>query len=273
MTETNNASITRRDVVAGATVGAAVTALGGTAAMAQTSAPKTFVLVHGAWHGGWCWRRVADLLEKKGHKVFTPTLTGVGERSHLMSKDIILDTHITDIVNVFKWEDLKDVCLVVHSYGGYPGSGALEQIGDRVSAIVWLDAFKPVDGERLFDVTSEFSRKGLLAAMEKGEPGRPSPKAEAFAVISEKDRAWVDSKTTPQPNGVALQPIKLTGARERVAKKAYIRAATYPQPTFDKALAECKADKSWRTFEATGCGHDVMVDKPDWLVDVLLQVS
>src|SRR5215470_3511918 len=107
MTESNNSSISRRDVVAGATLGAAVTALGEAPAAAQTGTQKTFVLVHGAWHGGWCWRRVADLLEKKGHKVFTPTLTGVGERSHLMSKDIILDTHVTDIVNVFKWEDLK----------------------------------------------------------------------------------------------------------------------------------------------------------------------
>src|SRR5262245_39745260 len=198
MTQTND-SFTRRAVLASASAGASAAALGGTPAMAQTAQRKTFVLVHGAWHGGWCWRRVSDLLEKQGHKVFTPTLTGVGERSHLMSKDINLDTHITDIVNVFKWEDLKDVCLVVHSYGGYPGSGALEQIGDRVSSIVWLDAFQPENGERLFDVTSEFSRKGLLAAMEKGEPGRPSPKAEAFAV-NEKDRAWVDSKTTPQPN-------------------------------------------------------------------------
>src|SRR5262249_30656620 len=104
-------------------------------------------------------------------------------------------------------------------------SGALEQIGDRVASIVWLDAFKPEDGQRGFDHTSEFSRKGLLAAVEKGEPGRPSPSAEAFCVIDAEDRAWVDSKTTPQPNGVALQPIRLTGARERVAKKTYIRAA------------------------------------------------
>src|SRR5262249_2449702 len=203
----------------------------------------------------------------------TPTLTGVGERSHLLSKDINLDTHIADLVNVFKWEDLKDVCLVVHSYGGWPGSGALEQIGDRVASIVWLDAFKPEDGQRGFDHTSEFSRKGLLAAVEKGEPGRPSPSAEAFCVIDAEDRAWVDSKTTPQPNGVALQPIRLTGARERVAKKTYIRAAQYPQPAFDKAFAECKADKTWRTFEATNCGHDVMVDAPGWLVDILLQGS
>ena len=155
MTAPDDASFTRRTVLASAGAGAGAAALGGKPALAQTSQPKTFVLVHGAWHGGWCWRRVADLLEKQGHKVFTPTLTGVGERSHLLSKDINLDTHITDLVNVFKWEDLRDVCLVVHSYGGWPGSGALEQIGDRVSSIVWLDAFKPEDGQRGFDTANE----------------------------------------------------------------------------------------------------------------------
>ena len=123
MTANNDPSFTRRAVLASAGAGASAAALGGTPAAAQTTQRKTFVLVHGAWHGGWCWRRVSDLLEKQGHKVFTPTLTGVGERSHLMSKDINLDTHITDIVNVFKWEDLKDVCLVVHSYGATRARG------------------------------------------------------------------------------------------------------------------------------------------------------
>ena len=84
---------------------------------------KTFLLVHGAFIGGWCWRRASDLLEKEVHKVFSPTLTGLGDRSHLLSKDINLDTHITDIVNVIRWENLEDICLVVHSYGGFPGSG------------------------------------------------------------------------------------------------------------------------------------------------------
>jgi pimeloyl-ACP methyl ester carboxylesterase len=270
MTEPND--ITRRDVLAAATAGAGAAALGGTDAAAQTGTQKTFVLLHGAWHGGWCWRRVADLLERKGHKVFTPTLTGVGERSHLLSKDINLDTHITDVVNVFKWEDLKDVCLVVHSYGGWPGSGALEQVGDRVSSIVWLDAFKPENGQRGLDSISEFSRKALLEAVAKGEAGRKGPPGKAFSV-NEKDHAWLDSKMTPQPNGIPMTPIKLTGARERVAKKTYIRASLYKQPAFDKALAECKADKTWRTFETATAGHDVMVDEPQWLVDVLLQVS
>ena len=263
-------SMTRRTMLSTATAGVSAAAIGATPALAQTR--KTFVLVHGAWHGGWCWRRVSDLLEKQGHKVFTPTLTGVGDRSHLLSKDVVLDTHITDIVNLFKWEDLKDVSFVVHSYGGWPGSGALEQIGDRVSSIVWVDAFKPENGQRGVDYSSEFSRKALEAAVAKGEPGRAAPPASAFHV-NEKDRAWVDSKTTPQPNGVSLQPIKLTGARDKVAKKTYIRAPKYPQPTFDKAYAECKADKTWQTFETTTAGHDIMVDDPAWLTEILLKVS
>src|SRR5256886_2043659 len=143
MTSTNDAAMTRRGVLASAGAGASAAALGSAPASAQTGAPKIFVLVHGAWHGGWCWRRVADLLQKGGHKVFTPTLTGVGERSHLMSKDIVLDTHITDIVNVIKWEDLNNICLVVHSYGGLPGSGAHDHAPDRPFSLVWVHAFNP----------------------------------------------------------------------------------------------------------------------------------
>jgi pimeloyl-ACP methyl ester carboxylesterase len=269
-------NITRRDTIGTVAIGAALLAVAANgnlvvAAQAQ-SQPRTFVLVHGAWHGGWCWRRVVDPLVKQGHKVFTPTLTGVGDRSHLLSKDINLDTHITDIVNLFKWEDLNNVCLVAHSYGGWPSSGALEQIGDRVSSIIWLDAFKPDNGEKVLDYASEFNRKAFQDAIARGEPGRASPKAEVFRV-NDKDRAWVDSKTTPQPNGVAVQPIKLTGAREKIAKKTYIRAPRFPQPAFDKALAECKADKSWKTYETMDAGHNVMIDTPQWLIDVMIQES
>jgi pimeloyl-ACP methyl ester carboxylesterase len=233
--------------------------------------PKTFVLVHGSWHGGWCWRRVADLLRAKGHRVFTPTLTGVGERSHLLSREVNLDTHIADIVNVFHWEDLRGVCLVLHSYGGWPGSGALEQIGDRVSSVVYLDAHVPENGQSWMDLANPETRAGTLAAIEKGEAGSPAPTAEFFKV-NEKDRAWVDSKLTQQPVGVRTQSIRLTGARERVTKKLYIRAPNYPQPAFDQAYAKCKADPSWRTLE-TNVGHDVMIDAPEWLADILLQVS
>ena len=237
----------------------------------MTSTRRTFVLVHGAWHGGWCWRRVADLLEAKGHKVFTPTLTGLGERSHLMSAGINLDTHIMDIVNVIKWEDLSDVVLAGHSYGGWPISGAIEQIGDRVSSVIYLDAFIPENGQKSLDTASEFARKGAMEAIAKGEISRKGPPASTFHV-NEKDQAWVDSKLTPQPIGVMRQPIKLTGALERVARKTYIRAPKYPQPSFDKYYQAKKTDPSWRTYEVP-CGHDVMVDMPDRLVEILLEVA
>jgi pimeloyl-ACP methyl ester carboxylesterase len=232
---------------------------------------KTFVLIHGSWHGGWCWRRVADLLRAKGHRVFTPTLTGVGERSHLLSRDINLDTHIADIVNVFRWEDIRDACLVAHSYGGWPGSGALELIHDRVSSIVWLDAFTPDDGQSWIDLANPDTRDETLAAIEKGEAGSPPPTA-AFFKVNESDRAWVDSKLTPQPVGVRMQKIRLTGARERMKKKLYIRAPDYPQPAFDQAYAKCKADPTWRTLEAS-VGHDVMIDAPEWLAEALLEFA
>ena len=240
--------------------------------MTEPSARKTFVLIHGAWHGGWCWRRVADLLEAKGHKVFAPSFTGNADRSHLLSKAITLDTHVADIVNLFKWEDIIDACLVAHSYGGWPSSEALEQIHDRVSSIVWLDAFKPENGQKGTDFASEFSRKAMEEAIAKGTPGRAAPPPSAFGV-NEKDQEWVKSKLTDQPNGVATQPIKLTSKREAIAKKTYIRAPNYPQAAFDKALAECKTDKTWQTFETTTAGHDVMIDAPEWLVEILLQVS
>ena len=259
---------TRRTVIA-AGLGAA--AASGVASADAQAAQKTFVLVHGAWHGGWCWRRVADVLERQGHKVFTPTLTGLGERSHLMSRDINLDTHITDVVNVLLWEDLKDVVLAGHSYAGWVISGVAERALPRIGAIVFVDAFMPGDGDRGIDNTPEFSRKGILAAMEKGEASRPAPTAEFFGV-NEKDRGWVDSKTTPQPVGVALQPVRLTGARDKVAKKTYIRAAAYPQDFFDRYLAICKADKTWRTAEIP-CGHDIMVDMPERLAEALVEAA
>jgi hypothetical protein len=240
--------------------------------MAQTNPRKIFVLVHGFYHGGWCWRRVADLLEAHGQKVYAPSLTGNGDRSHLLSTDINLDTQIADIANLVTWEDLNDVCLVAHSFAGWPASGALEHIHDRVGSIVWLDAFRPEDGQKATDYLSEFARKALEGAVARGEPGHKPPPAKTFS-LSEKDYAWIDSKLTQQPNGPAMQAIKLTGKREAIAKKTYIRVPKFPHAAFDKALAGCKADHGWQTFVNDTTGHDVMIDQPAWLADLLLKVS
>jgi pimeloyl-ACP methyl ester carboxylesterase len=108
---------------------------------------RTYVLVHGAWHGGWCWSKVAAILRSRGHSVFTPTQTGLGERSHLLSKSITLDVFVEDIANVLKWEDLKDVVLVGHSLGGSTISGVADRMRDRVRQLVYLDALMLENGQ------------------------------------------------------------------------------------------------------------------------------
>lgn len=236
-----------------------------------SAAGRTFVLVHGAWHGGWCWRRVAALLQKRGHEVFTPTLTGLADRSHLLRADIGLATHIADIVNLVRWERLDSIVLAGHSYGGFPVSGAIEHIFDRVAAAVFVDAFVPEDGEKTLDLASEFARQSMLAAIAKGEIANPAPAAAQFAV-NERDRAWVDGLLTPQPLGVSTEPIRLSGLRERVPSKAYIRAAQYPQPAFDAYHRAKAADPSWRTYQVP-CGHDVMIDEPGRLAEILLEIA
>ena len=212
-----------------------------TTAQAQTGG-KTFVLVHGAWHGGWCWRRVSDLLEKKGHKVFAPTMTGLGERSHLIGGKIDLATHVTDIVNVIKWENLNDIVLVGHSYGGVIISCVAEQMRDAIAGLV-----------------------------EKGETAMKPVPAAVFRV-NEKDRAWVDAMCTPHPVATLTDKITLTGARERIAKKAYIRAKSYPSVPFDGFYDALKTNSAWRVYELPS-GHDVMVDMPDRLTEILLEVA
>jgi pimeloyl-ACP methyl ester carboxylesterase len=252
--------------------GATALALGGLVTPAQAQAGgKTFVLVHGAWHGGWCWRRVSDLLEKKGHKVFTPTLTGLGERSHLLDAKVNLDTHITDVVNVIKWEGLSDIVLVGHSYGGMVVSGVAEKAGASIASFVFLDAFVPENDTSLFDAASEATRNAISGAVEKGEMTlKPIPSA-VFRV-NEKDRAWVDAMCTPQPLKTLTDKAATTGARDKIAKKAYVRAKGYPSVPFDAALAKLQGNAAWRTYEMT-CGHDAMVDQPDRLTEILLEVT
>ena len=139
--------ITRRGFLkaSSAATAGAVTAVGNTGIASVTDKPRTFVLVHGAWHGGWCWRRVADVLRARGHRVFAPSLTGLGDRAHLFSKDISLQIHVEDILSVVETEELSDFVLVGHSYAGMVISGVADTLGQRVSRYVYLDARLPFD--------------------------------------------------------------------------------------------------------------------------------
>ena len=234
-------------------------------------ASLTLVLVHGAWHGGWCWSRVRDILTGRGHRVFTPTLTGLADRAHLMASGITLDTHIADVANLIRWEGLHDVVLCGHSYAGWVISGVAEEVEERIGAMVYLDGYVPEDGESGRSVGSPNGRARIEQALAAGDLSRPPPNARHFGV-NDADLDWVNGLLTPHPIGVALTPIRLTGARERIAKLAYIRAPAYPNPRFDADYAKLKLRPGWRCLEVP-CGHDVMVDMPDRLAEILEEVA
>jgi len=151
----------------------------------------TFVLVH----GGWCWRRVADQLRMRGHQVFTPTLTGLGERSHLLSPNIDLTTHVTDVLKLIEWEGITDFVLCGHSYGGMVVTGVAQSISERIRSIVYLDAFVPTSGRSVLDYCEPERRKAIFS--EKDGIVRPVS-AHDFRV-NEADQAWVDGRCSPHP--------------------------------------------------------------------------
>ncbi len=254
---------TRRNVLT-AMWGAVASAAGARSASAQIT-PKTYVLVHGAWGGGWVWRRVADRLEKRGHKVFTPTLTGLGERSHLLNAQVNLRTHIMDVANVIKWERLDRVVLVGHSYGGMVISGVAEEQERAIGSIVFVDGFLPENNQAVADFDLPPT---VLAAVERREIAVAPPPAEFFDV-NKNDRAWMDMMATPHPVATLTDRIRQTGARERIARKAYVLATIGEAPAFRMAYTKLRSTPGWKTFELP-TGHFVMVDMADRLVEILL---
>lgn len=256
---TQASSQSRRQFVRGALAIGVTASLPATALAQQRVGRAPFVLVHGAWHGGWCWRRVADELTSHGHYVVAPTLSGLCERSHLASDAITLSTHIDDVVNEITWKDLDHLVLVGHSYGGFVITGVAEHIRERIAAIVYLDAFIPLDGQSFASLRS--------TAAPLPAPMVPAPPA-AYFKVNAKDEAWVNSKVTPHPTRCFTEALHVTGAYQVIPKKVYIRAPAFKQPSFDAAYQRCRADLSWKTFEMPG-GHDVMLDQPTELVTIL----
>jgi pimeloyl-ACP methyl ester carboxylesterase len=233
---------------------------------------STYVLVHGAWHGSWCWKRVRKALQAQGHEVFTPTLTGVAERKHLLSPQINLDTHIDDVVNLIQWEELSDVVLCGHSYGGCVISGVADRIPDRIGALVYLDAFVLENGQSLHDtLPPDVKNKQLEAALRDGEGWKVPPiPAEAFKVNAQ-DAAWVNRQCTMQPLATFTQAIKLSGKINAVKNVTFIQAAGWDVSTFQPHRERAKA-KGWKTLDMP-CGHDVMLDLPQELTQALIDVA
>lgn len=239
---------------------------------------SSFVLVHGGRHGGWCWRPVADLLRAAGRDVHTPTLTGVGERAHLLSPQIGLRTHVQDIVATVEFEDLHDVVLVGHSYGGMVVTGAMEQISDRVRSLVLLDAHLPRDGESVFDLIGPDRADQMTALAERSGDGWyiPPEGAARYGITEPSAVAWAERRLTAQPlktyqdriqaterawrhpgmfiecTPSSLEPRVLDRARTRSAANPRIRYRVLPTPhnamiTAPSAVAELLLDESARS--------------------------
>jgi pimeloyl-ACP methyl ester carboxylesterase len=223
----------------------------------------TYVLVHGAWHGGWCWRQVAARLREAGHEVHTPTLTGLGERAHLAGPGIGLRTHVQDILGLLRLEDLHDVVLVGHSYAGLVVREAADRMPERVSRMVLVDAWAGRDGESLDDRAPEFFRRWVESVTADGLLATPPP---AMVGVTDPDQvAWLAARLTPQPRLTFSEPTRLTGAVDAIACRAVLCTPGGPMP-----FAQLADEHGWPTT-VLDVGHDAMVTAPRELADILLE--
>jgi pimeloyl-ACP methyl ester carboxylesterase len=231
------------------------------------------VLVHGGWSGGWVWKGVASRLRAAGHEVFTPTMTGLGARSHLASPNVDLDTHIDDVVGVLEWEELENVVLCGHRYGGWVIPGAADRAAERIAAIVYLDAFLPRDGEALFDLIPDWRREAFLAGAQASDGWRVPPLSAAeWGVTDPEEQNWLDRLSVPHPLATFRQPIGLTGAAERITARTYVRATKYDPSPFQKFAAALKDDPGWRS-RTLPCHHMVNVSMADEVAQILIEAA
>jgi pimeloyl-ACP methyl ester carboxylesterase len=225
---------------------------------------STFVLVHGAWHGGWCWRLVRPLL--KGHEVFTPSLTGLGDRSHLARPDIDLDTHIADVVSLLEMEDLRDVVLVGHSYGGMVITGAADRAHQRIRRLVYLDAFVPEDGKCLLDYAIPERAARMREEGEKTGSVAPPPLS-LWGLTRKEHLDFVKPREVRHPFGTMRQTIRLAGNTGRLPK-TFIYCSSPATGSFDQFAAQYRDAPGWRFFELP-TGHDAMILMPERVAELL----
>jgi pimeloyl-ACP methyl ester carboxylesterase len=236
-----------------------------------------FVLVHGAWHGGWCWRDTARMLRAQGHVVATPTHTGVGERAHQANEAITLETHVRDVVGAIEAEELSDVILCGHSYGGMVITAVADRLPGRVKAMVYLDAFVPAHGDSLVrlletalvpEVAQAFIGGFRGSAAEKHSGMMAPIPAEVFGIAA-PNRAWVDRRCVPQALATFEAPLLLSGGgNDTVKQRVYVLADGWDPSPFRHFAKQCEGRPGWRVVKMP-CGHDVMVDLPKELAELL----
>lgn len=265
----------RRNFLAAAAALAATPTL--SAAQSGARAPSkraTFVLVHGGGHGGWCYQRVARRLQDAGHYVYAPTLTGLGERSHLVTADVNLDTHITDVVNVLHYEDLTNVILVGHSYGGMVITGVADRALKRIGHLVFLDAAHPRNGQSLAAIAPIMQVARKQGRTVNGVELTLWPDTDIiknYGVTKPDDIAWMKDKLTPHPWKTFEQPLRLANEAAVLKIPATNITGGGPKSTLppDVAVPTTGAERAWQI----NTGHDMMITAPDAVTGILMEIA
>jgi pimeloyl-ACP methyl ester carboxylesterase len=227
----------------------------------------TIVLIHGGWHGGWCWNRVTPILRSNGHRVLTPTLTGLGERAHLAGPDVGMAVHVTDILNVLEYEDLSNVVLVAHSYGGAVATAVAERVPEKIAQLIFVDAFIPRDGQAIVDLV------GPGGDRIRAIPGAKIPpfEVERFGVTREQDQKWVSARLVAQPKQTFLDPVQVGNPAAAKLPRAFIYCNQPAMGMFDQFAARAKAE-SW-VYRELAAGHDAMITAPEELARMVLELA
>jgi pimeloyl-ACP methyl ester carboxylesterase len=229
-----------------------------------------FVLVHGAWHGAWCWQRVLPPLWANGHRAFAVSLTGVGERAHLLSRSVTLDTHIADVVSVIECEELLDAILVGHSYAGMVITGVADRMAARLRHLVYLDAGVPRPGESWSSshaAETQAARRKAIA-----ETGTLAPPDPAIFGLDGADRAWVARRMTAHPGAPYDTPLQFDAARLAELPRTFIDCTSPALATIAEARRRVRTEPGWNVTEIA-TGHDPMISAPGELVERLLALA
>jgi pimeloyl-ACP methyl ester carboxylesterase len=265
------ANAARRKLMLGASA-AATAALAGVNTAAQQPG-AVFVLLHGAWHGGWCWKKVVPLLRAAGHQVYTPTFTGLGERGHLVQPATNLSTHVQDVLAMLEMEDLQRVILVGHSYAGFVLSAVAQLASRRLRKLIYLDAFVPENGKRVTDYLLPLDRREAIIKAGK-ETGYVAPiSLVALGVKDPSDLAWATPRIMRQPFASFDEPVQLTAAAPLSGlPRAYIACTAPASGSFGQFASVIKTDPSWQ-YRELATGHDAMITAPQVLTDTLLELA
>jgi pimeloyl-ACP methyl ester carboxylesterase len=234
----------------------------------------TFVLVHGGFHGGWCWQKVAPLLRAAGHEVSTPTLTGLGERAHLLGPAITLETHVQDVLGVLTHEELTGVILVGHSMAGTVITVVADRAPERQAHLVYLDASVPRDGENDLDCQTEATRARWAAGPRLGDYAAvPRAREQPFGVTDAADARWVNAHLVPHPLRAFTDRAQLRHPDAFAERRTFI-ACTGPDGTqpLSPVAERVRAEAGWR-YRELATGHDAMVTAPRELADLLLETT